>query len=295
MTRALVGPHDPCSRRAELQFGLQARLKSRPATARIEESIGCGSRCASPTEVPSENAAFMAEVRLLRRLAIGAAWLLATYVAPGAARAEPAPPSEATVCAVEQVEPAGFRLGTAAGTLGASSAIADFNHDGRPDVAIADRTGRTGASHRFRLQVEVSGLETVSLDVDSTESALSLSVADVDHDDDLDIVLSRPLSGETVGVWLNDGTGRFSFAPAGRFHNPARPLAGIGARAGDIVPVSPGLPSREFRSIVPLAALVADACDDARVLRGASQVFRPARFFPASRPRSPPAPSSLLS
>ena len=224
----------------------------------------------------------MSEVRLLRRGAIAAAWLLATYAAPAVARADPAP------------VPVTFRLGSAAGSLGTSSAIADFNRDGRPDLAVADRTGTAAATHRFRVQVAVSGRDTVSFEVDSTEPALSLSLTDVDHDDDLDIVLSRPLSGETVSVWLNDGTGRFTSAPVGTVKSPPHPITWINALAAPPGPSSASLVSGKFEASVPPAVIVA-VNGDGHVLRGFTQFVPPALSFPASRPRSPPASSLALS
>lgn len=232
----------------------------------------------------------MAEVRPLRRIATATAWLLATSLAPCAFAAQSRLAPEQTSCAVGQIEAAGFRQGTAAGPLGASSAIADFNRDGRPDVAIADRADQTGESHRFRLEVVLAGLNTVTLDVDSTESALALSVADVDHDHDLDIVLSRPLSGETVSVWLNDGTGRFTAAPAGTFRGPAHPLAAVGARIVDSFRASQALPSRACTSIVPVASV--NAADDRRVLPADAPAPGQTHSRRSSRPRSPPVPSS---
>ena len=44
-----------------------------------------------------------------------------------------------------------------------------------------------------------------------------LSVSDVDRDNDLDVVVSGVPSGHTVGVWLNDGHGRFTHADPARF------------------------------------------------------------------------------
>jgi hypothetical protein len=236
----------------------------------------------------------MPRVRLSRRLAIATTWLLATWLAPAEARAEPAAPREATVCSSGQVEPVRFRLGTSAGPLGPSSAIADFNSDGRPDVAFADAPRFPGAN-RFRLQVEVSGRQPVSLDFESSEPALAISVADVDHDDDLDIVLSRPLSGETIGVWLNDGTGRFTSAPINRFSRRAPPLRQISSLVADTSLPLPGLAPQTFKVALPAAAVGVIQARSSRSISTPSRVFRAPLTVAASRPRSPPAPFSLFS
>ena len=103
-----------------------------------------------------------------------------------------------------------FRLGTAARPFAWSTAVGDLNADGRPDYAVADRIGRGGAGFEYSLQFAISGLAAQSFTFNSPESALSISLRDVDHDQDLDLVVSTVLSPDVVRVWLNDGHGRFA-------------------------------------------------------------------------------------
>jgi hypothetical protein len=65
---------------------------------------------------------------------------------------------------------------------------------------------------RVRLPDRALDLGTAPGDVtfESTHDAVSISLSDVDRDNDLDIVVGVPLSAETVGVWLNDGHGHFT-------------------------------------------------------------------------------------
>jgi hypothetical protein len=100
-----------------------------------------------------------------------------------------------------------FRLGTAARPFGWSTAIADVNRDGRPDMIVADRSSTRG---RYLLDFVVSGVPRSVETVQTAEDALYIQVADVDHDSDLDIVLTAAISGRAVGVWLNDGAGHFT-------------------------------------------------------------------------------------
>jgi hypothetical protein len=121
----------------------------------------------------------------------------------------------------------GFRLGTAAGSLGWSTAIGDFNTDGTADVAIADRVSRSMGGSSYRIEFSVSGLESKTVAFDSEQDALTVRVSDVDRDNDLDVVVSGALSHSIVGVWLNDGNGGFAETDARPFASEARLLQSI--------------------------------------------------------------------
>jgi hypothetical protein len=103
-----------------------------------------------------------------------------------------------------------FRLGNAARPLGWSTAIADFNVDGSPDIAVADRIARSVAGYSYRIELSISGAQTDTVTFESANEAIQLRVSDVDADNDLDLVASAVLSKAIVGVWLNDGHGRFT-------------------------------------------------------------------------------------
>ena len=106
--------------------------------------------------------------------------------------------------------PSIFRLGDAAKPFGWSTVVGDFNTDGAPDVAIADHIGRRTSSYAYRLELAVSGEARRDVTFETSHEAITIRVADIDRDDDLDIIIGTPLSGETVGVWLNDGHGNFT-------------------------------------------------------------------------------------
>jgi hypothetical protein len=79
-------------------------------------------------------------------------------------------------------------------------AAADFDADGRPDVAFIqdDRDG-------FRVSVSLSGSpDTVTLEV----NAVSVAAGDIDSDGDTDLVVVT--TSNQVVIWLNDGRGHFT-------------------------------------------------------------------------------------
>jgi hypothetical protein len=79
-------------------------------------------------------------------------------------------------------------------------AAADFDADGRPDVALI-QDGRDGS----RVVLTLSGSrDAVALNLD----AVSVATSDVDHDGDTDLVVAT--SSNHVVIWLNDGRGHFT-------------------------------------------------------------------------------------
>lgn len=96
-------------------------------------------------------------------------------------------------------------------------ASADFDGDRVVDSLIVDRTG-----WQLSVAIHLSRTQKVSfLPVDSARSVTgSLTVRDLDHDGDTDLVWKGTFSliPPAVVVWLNDGTGRF--APLLSLHSP---------------------------------------------------------------------------
>jgi len=101
-----------------------------------------------------------------------------------------------------------LRPGTAAGLLGLSSLVADFDADGKPDLAIADRRNRVSGSD-YRIEVRLSHGVTQTVSFLSTRGAVKIAAFDVDNDRDQDLVVTPVLSREVVGIWVNDGAGHF--------------------------------------------------------------------------------------
>jgi hypothetical protein len=102
-----------------------------------------------------------------------------------------------------------FHLGTAAGLFGWSSAVADFNDDGRPDFTVADRSSRSAGGYSYRVVFAVAGRAVQSVSFESASSTLNVALRDVDDDHDLDVLITDAPTAAVNAVWLNDGHGRF--------------------------------------------------------------------------------------
>ena len=133
----------------------------------------------------------------LRHITTAAAALVGLcFLFPGIARAAERPKQQ-------------VRLGTAAAPFGWATAIADLDSDEKLDFAIADRTSYGTNGYNYRLQLTLSQAESQTFQFHSTDSALNVSIVDLDNDADLDVVLTHAISGEIAGVWLNNGSGDF--------------------------------------------------------------------------------------
>jgi hypothetical protein len=188
-----------------------------------------------------------------------------------------------------------FRLGTAARWLGLATAVGDFDTDGTPDLAIADRVPHATGTSSFTIEFAVSGLESRTVAFESNQDALTVRVSDVDHDDDLDVVVSAALSREVVGVWLNDGSGGFEPAAAITFASEIESRHALDGRspssAASVAETAP-------RSAPGMPSLVRWT---AAIPRRSSVSVRPAGLQPAllssavssrAPPRSAPQPPS---
>jgi hypothetical protein len=137
------------------------------------------------------------------RFATGVAFLLASALSH--------PVSGQTVAGHGSPAAAAFTPSNVAAPFGWASASADFNADGRADLAVAEHVGsRSGFA--YRIDVQLSNGDHQSFSFGSPHPALRVTAFDVDNDHDIDLVVTPMLGREVVGVWLNDGAGHFRFA-----------------------------------------------------------------------------------
>ena len=103
----------------------------------------------------------------------------------------------------------GLRGALSRGDCLAHIAIADFDHDQKPDGAILREAQRDNGIRSFRIELHLSAERNTKITVLSSDSGLSISALDVDRDGALDIVIEEAFSGQRLQVYLNDGHGSF--------------------------------------------------------------------------------------
>ena len=215
------------------------------------------------------------------RFIVGAALLLLSTLAPHMAFAQ-------ATAAAPPASPVVFRPGTAAGPFESAAAIADFDADGAPDAAIADRTSPSGSHYDIEVHLSQGSTQTVSFV--STRGELNVTALDVDDDHDADLVVTPVLSREVVGIWVNDGAGHFDaddqalLASARGRIEPVPALSGFGDH---LIPVVPG---RRLYLLGLTPRPYTAYFSQAGVSESVFSVPLPARAFaPSVSPRGPPS------
>jgi hypothetical protein len=219
-----------------------------------------------------------------RRRLLGLATLCAIVALSG--RVSPAAGGTRLVALAPHVSPAaaGFRLGTAGRPFAWSTAVGDLNADGRPDVAVADRIGRGAGGFAYNVQLSISGGESQLVDFDSDQDALSVALRDVDHDRDLDVVVIGAVSRSIVGIWLNDGTGKFERATPSPLDSDWRASSsdltgsdGADSAAAELLPrtSAAGLASERATGDVRLPIFPLATCGAFRTARASLSALRP--------------------
>ena len=91
-----------------------------------------------------------------------------------------------------------------------SFAIADFDGDGRPNLATVQPTWNSSSLSIYRVQVQMGDGGLQSTDFVGPTGGIRIAARDVNGDAIPDLIVSSPWREEPVGVLLNDGRGAFS-------------------------------------------------------------------------------------
>jgi hypothetical protein len=199
-----------------------------------------------------------------------------------------APAAEALNGARTKASPQAFRLGTAAAPFGWSTAIGDLDNDGRPDFAIADRLSRRAPGYAYTIELLLSRAQSQTVAFHSIHDALTVTLHDVDHDRDLDLVATPALTQEVVRVWLNDGHGRFHEADSHQFPPVLPPLRGVASPNDTVTSAAAWAPERPGNVRLVAGALLQRPASGSPLT--ASPLQKPRFVLQSSlAPRAPPS------
>ena len=98
-------------------------------------------------------------------------------------------------------------------------AIADLDGDNIPDLASGVRTALTAQGYSYRVDLDLSaspGARAFNV-VSQDSTGLNIEAVDIDGDHDLDLLVSGRLSPRPIGIWVNDGRGRFTRGDPARY------------------------------------------------------------------------------
>jgi len=120
--------------------------------------------------------------------------------------------------ASETPSPSTSQLATAPALPNQSAVIADLDGDRHADVAIVKPEGWSARGFEYRIELRLTTRAgTSSFKVAGETGGLRIVARDVDGDGDLDLVIKSARSLAPVGVWINDGHGRFTEGDPGAY------------------------------------------------------------------------------
>src|SRR5215813_7542355 len=96
--------------------------------------------------------------------------------------------------------------------LGSGWALSDLDGDHETDIAFSREVGQSDSGYVYRVELKLSQTHHPVSFTFSNAHALGVNVAavDVDGDHDVDLVINSRFTGQSIGVWINDGKGVFT-------------------------------------------------------------------------------------
>src|SRR5262249_62365432 len=140
-----------------------------------------------------------------------------------------------------------------------------------------------------RLDFAISGEAPASATLQSSEDAVGIRVADVDHDSDLDIVVASTTSGQTIAVWLNDGSGHFTPSSSPVPASATWTARTLDRNLPDGLLVTADVPSRRGVGVSAARARAPSPSTSSAALSPASHPFASRLVLFSAAPRAPPA------
>ena len=95
---------------------------------------------------------------------------------------------------------------------GSGWALGDLDGDHETDIALSREVGHSDSGYVYRVELKLSQTHHPVSFTFSNAHALGVNVTalDVDGDHDVDLVINSRFTGQSIGVWINDGKGGFT-------------------------------------------------------------------------------------
>ena len=128
-----------------------------------------------------------------------------------------------------------------------SFAIANLDGDALPDLASIEMDRANGASTSYRIRIQLSAWPESAIGIVGPLGGLRISAADVNGDDQIDLVVRTEQKSTLIAVLLNEGSGHFRVAEPASYPELAREATNfVHEKSAEISDVSMALPVRGF-------------------------------------------------
>jgi len=104
------------------------------------------------------------------------------------------------------------KSGRHAGPAGMHYAIADFDGDRKPDLAVIEVASQRSVRTNYSIHLRLSRGTESTFGVSAPSGGVRVAARDVNGDDILDLIVTSLPDEHVVAVLLNDGHGQFSWA-----------------------------------------------------------------------------------
>lgn len=120
---------------------------------------------------------------------------------------------------------------------GSPFAIADFDGDQLPDLAVVEVDNYSSPNSKYSIRLQFSSGSESAIGIEAPLGGLRIDSRDVNGDDRNDLIVYTALESQIVAILVNDGHGQFVMAKLGSFPNLEGKqtyfLQDLGIRLGD--------------------------------------------------------------
>jgi hypothetical protein len=172
---------------------------------------------------------------------------------------------------------------------GGSFAIANLDGDALPDLASIEMDRANGAATSYRIRIQLSAWPESAIGIVGPLEGLRISAADVNGDDQIDLVVRTEQKSTLIAVLLNEGSGHFRVAEPASYPELEQEATNfLREKNAEISGASMALPVRGFFLEAVTQRKVAGLTLNRSSHAGSNEVCRLQEAFPPHAGRAPP-------